>query len=989
MNAVGTLLKRQHPGLSGLEEVAVSRFGFDANPYEGMQFHCVDACHWVLSTSVGGIIRVFDSLRGANISKNLREQINQLYSPDGNDISIERPDAQQQIGSSDCGLFTVAYAIDILLGNDVTRIRYDQFKMRQHLVDCLEKEQMTPFPKSRNDSPSQRAEIILGEWRTPPKTARRKERYQVPKIITSNSFQHLNIENEPESVIPASVQETKEQSQQNLQRPKWKKGDLVVNLSEKILTPSEKEVLSKGLKFCPYPDRINLFEYLKDITSFQRRMRLKEYFLDAETRDKRPEWMGRKASSFTPPKSREANLEAYLDIVASETTKMLRTKTDENWDNLTQNERDTLNKLSKTRNLVFKPADKGGALVVMDREEYKNAMLEMLNEDQYKEVKEDLNPKFQLEVKKSVEEIRKGGHIDEKEAEYLCNEEPKTPTMYGQPKIHKPFEKFPKLRPIVSGCGSICERISNLVDFYLKPLMKLNVSFVKDTTHFLKQISKFKCEAGAILVSADVSNLYTVINHEEGAQACKEALNKRKLQEKRKMPTNLLHKLILLILRSNCFAFGSKIFHQLTGTAMGTPMAPSYANIFMGKVETEMLAKFKKKTGLGPSLWLRFLDDVFFIWPHGPDKLTEFTNFMQNYSKDTGMKTNLKFTFEVGQTVPFLDTQVSIGESGKLETKLYSKDTDAHLYLRRDSCHPKSCTKGLVKGELLRARRICSKESDFDKAADKMKGYFIERGFERKEVEKTVTEIKGMKREETLEYKKKDANDRIPFVLTFHPRLRALGQRLHKHFHLLQTNERLRKAFPEAPMMAYRKLKNLRNMLVHSVFKEESTKDIDTENQGNKRCGDAKCHCCKHLVETNAGDPIVINNKTHILRKGGNCKTQNLIYGLVCKKCQKWYVGETGMKLHSRVNGHRAAIKRLERGQLLNEEMNDTGAAEHFNQSDHDLGEDAQFHILETGRWTASDRKKRESYLICKFKTLQPQGLNKAAGDMSSFYEKI
>ena len=81
-----------------------------------------------------------------------------------------------------------------------------------------------------------------------------------------------------------------------------------------------------------------------------------------------------------------------------------------------------------------------------------------------------------------------------------------------------------------------------------------------------------------------------------------------------------------------------------------------------------------------------------------------------------GMETELKFTFESGKSVPFLDTLVSINGTS-LKTDLYSKPTDAHLYLRRDSCHPSSCTKGMVKGELLRARRICTLEEDFKKAA--------------------------------------------------------------------------------------------------------------------------------------------------------------------------------------------------------------------------------------------------------------------------------
>ena len=72
-------------------------------------------------------------------------------------------------------------------------------------------------------------------------------------------------------------------------------------------------------------------------------------------------------------------------------------------------------------------------------------------------------------------------------------------------------------------------------------------------------------------------------------------------------------------------------------------MAPSYANLFMGKVETELLKEFEKETGLRPTLWLRFLDDVFFVWPYGPDKLKEFIDYMQNFGERQGLKTKLKF----------------------------------------------------------------------------------------------------------------------------------------------------------------------------------------------------------------------------------------------------------------------------------------------------------------------------------------------------------
>ena len=82
-------------------------------------------------------------------------------------------------------------------------------------------------------------------------------------------------------------------------------------------------------------------------------------------------------------------------------------------------------------------------------------------------------------------------------------------------------------------------------------------------------------------------------------------------------------------------------------------------------------------------------------------------DFMQGYGESKNLKTKLGFTFEYGKSVPFLDVMVTLAD-GCIDTDLYSKKTDAHLYLRYDSCHPKSCVKGLAKGELLRVRRICS-----------------------------------------------------------------------------------------------------------------------------------------------------------------------------------------------------------------------------------------------------------------------------------------
>ena len=107
---------------------------------------------------------------------------------------------------------------------------------------------------------------------------------------------------------------------------------------------------------------------------------------------------------------------------------------------------------------------------------------------------------------------------------------------------------------------------------------------------------------------------------------------------------------------------------------MGTPMAPGYANLFMGVVEDQLLDQYENKTGIRPKVWLRFLDDIFMVWEHGVEELKRFQDFMQSFGEEQGMKTDLKFTFEAGKSVPFLDTKVSI-KGNKLETSLYYSDS--------------------------------------------------------------------------------------------------------------------------------------------------------------------------------------------------------------------------------------------------------------------------------------------------------------------------
>ena len=118
-------------------------------------------------------------------------------------------------------------------------------------------------------------------------------------------------------------------------------------------------------------------------------------------------------------------------------------------------------------------------------------------------------------VKKLIDKLYKEKHIDEMTRRWLSltPNPPRIPQFYTLTKIHKPT---PVGRPIISGCEGPTERISSFVDSLLQPIAKSQKSYLKDTTDFINFIEKTRVVENAILVSMDVTSLYTNIPQEEG-----------------------------------------------------------------------------------------------------------------------------------------------------------------------------------------------------------------------------------------------------------------------------------------------------------------------------------------------------------------------------------------------------------------------------------------------------------------------------------------
>ena len=158
--------------------------------------------------------------------------------------------------------------------------------------------------------------------------------------------------------------------------------------------------------------------------------------------------------------------------------------------------------------------------------------------------------------------------------------------MYLLPKIHKKLCDVPG-RSVISNCGTPTEKASEFLDNQIKEVMQNGWSYIKDSNDFIKKIKYLKnIPDNAILVTADVVGLYPSIPHKAGLRALKELLDRR--QEK-KISTEDLVKTAEFVLKNNYFEFNGQVKHQISGTAIGTNFAPTYACIFMDEIENKFL----------------------------------------------------------------------------------------------------------------------------------------------------------------------------------------------------------------------------------------------------------------------------------------------------------------------------------------------------------------------------------------------------------------
>ena len=318
---------------------------------------------------------------------------------------------------------------------------------------------------------------------------------------------------------------------------------------------------------------------------------------------------------------------------------------------------------------------------------------------------------------------------------------------------------------------------------------------------------------------------------------------------------------------------------------MGTKVAPSFANKFMGWFEDIYVYTYHKQ----PHIWVQFIDDIFVIWSGSEGQLRQFVEYLNSCLP------SIKFEAEISTTsVNFLDVTVSITKDGDIKTGLYTKPTDAHNYLSYQSCHPPTCKDSIPYSQFLRLRRICSDTADLISEAKKMSSHFHRAGYPKKLLQMAFDKTWKLNREDLLEYKlpdkEKEKEKNFFLITTYHPSGSILDKIISKNWDLLDRTSSTRPLLEYRIVKGFRRPKNCRDNLIRAKTSNPwdvpvAPKPIEPLNDPDIRAYKrSNCkYCNKIILSGRLFCPMT--NQTYTTIRKTNCESNNLIYCITCSTC--------------------------------------------------------------------------------------------------------
>ena len=481
---------------------------------------------------------------------------------------------------------------------------------------------------------------------------------------------------------------------------------VLFNFSSRRLTLAEKSLLSKGLKFALPPKRLTPERYLY---TFEKLFESLQYH-----------------TIYTAENGTNESFRDQLRHIAKSSF--------QTWIKhqpravLSEEESKALDSLSKDKSIIVARPDKGNGVVLMDKTDYLARVNTILEDTtKFEKLKDDTVPlklvftlegkirRFLLDVLGEAE----GGKGKRSDTYwYLYPTGTNLGVLYGLPKVHK--ENFP-IRPILSACNTPNYMLAKYLVPNLSPFTK-NDFTVHSSFKFAQEICSINPE-GLHMASFDVKSLFTniplqetidiilfeifdnpenednILFHDNGTKYFPCHLPD-KPDEIFSFTKDHFKRLLELSCLDSYFFFNQNIYKQTDGVAMGSPLGPHLANIFMSHMEKKWLQNCP--SDFKPVLYRRYVDDTFLLF-NSRDHVQLFLTYLNSQHP------NITFTFDDEQDgiLPFLDVKVIKGEQ-EFTTSIYRKPTFTGLFSKFYSFSPKKNKENLISTLTFRAYKICS-----------------------------------------------------------------------------------------------------------------------------------------------------------------------------------------------------------------------------------------------------------------------------------------
>ena len=444
----------------------------------------------------------------------------------------------------------------------------------------------------------------------------------IPTVDNLNLFCGIKFYN-----FTRTLQEcTRVQTEEELEKSIWRNGSeeifpkypekYVTNLSDITLNKLQLEALSLGFKFsvpCPKVSRIDVesqFEYLNSqLVDLQPSTKDNVSWFKAKCVDLANQFM------TTPQKHHKL---------------------------LSPQHREALNDLMNNDKIVILRPDKGSGVVVMNRSDYLTKMYDIIGDTKRflpDDKGKDMTQQTEKNISKILHRLFRDKVIDNALLNSLKPRGSQLPRMYGLPKIHK--NSVP-LRPILAMMSSPQHKLARWLASIIDPIRKSISKFsLKDSFEFAHRLED-KNSCTSFMVSFDVVSLFTNIPLEETIDiVCKYSAMIN-------IPEDNLRQLLLLCTKNVQFTFNGQIYRQVDGVAMGSPLGPILADIFLSSLENKLDGVIQDTY-----LYVRYVDDTFLLCRNK----NQAKQLLQMFNS---VHPNMKFTMEEEHSnrLSFLDVSI-------------------------------------------------------------------------------------------------------------------------------------------------------------------------------------------------------------------------------------------------------------------------------------------------------------------------------------------